>query len=108
MVADDAKQLAALDSKIDDVEAEIAAVKAALELAAYEKPKQDDEATQTLLAAAGPIYGGNWSRDELKERLTALTAELTELIKEKNLLLQGKRSTYWFLCFSCLTDNNLQ
>jgi len=95
-----------LEAKTEDVEAEIGAVKAALELAALEKPKHDD--VQSLVAAAGTLYGAHWSRDELKGRLTALTTEKNLLLQEKNLLLQERikprrKNTHCF-CFSCLQD----
>eukprot|EP00635_Sarcinochrysidales_sp_CCMP3193_P002547 CAMPEP_0118895456 /NCGR_PEP_ID=MMETSP1166-20130328/3803_1 /TAXON_ID=1104430 /ORGANISM="Chrysoreinhardia sp, Strain CCMP3193" /LENGTH=112 /DNA_ID=CAMNT_0006834485 /DNA_START=57 /DNA_END=392 /DNA_ORIENTATION=- len=65
----------ALEKKIDTAENEIEQMKAALGVGTFRGPNPYAVAE-------------DWTRDELKERLSALTADLTALRREKNLLLE--------------------
>eukprot|EP00635_Sarcinochrysidales_sp_CCMP3193_P002510 CAMPEP_0118897084 /NCGR_PEP_ID=MMETSP1166-20130328/4638_1 /TAXON_ID=1104430 /ORGANISM="Chrysoreinhardia sp, Strain CCMP3193" /LENGTH=109 /DNA_ID=CAMNT_0006836151 /DNA_START=49 /DNA_END=375 /DNA_ORIENTATION=- len=65
----------ALEKKIETVENEIEQVEAALCL-------------DSSWSGPNPYDAEDWKRDELKERLSALTTGLTELRRKENLLLE--------------------
>eukprot|EP00635_Sarcinochrysidales_sp_CCMP3193_P003782 CAMPEP_0118896986 /NCGR_PEP_ID=MMETSP1166-20130328/4583_1 /TAXON_ID=1104430 /ORGANISM="Chrysoreinhardia sp, Strain CCMP3193" /LENGTH=91 /DNA_ID=CAMNT_0006836047 /DNA_START=118 /DNA_END=390 /DNA_ORIENTATION=+ len=85
-----------------DVNAEIAALETEEEKEVKKKIKQveaaleglraeTDEARAEAFEKAG-IYADGWTREELKARLSELTTGLTELRREKNLLLEARRA----------------
>eukprot|EP00635_Sarcinochrysidales_sp_CCMP3193_P004445 CAMPEP_0118894790 /NCGR_PEP_ID=MMETSP1166-20130328/3424_1 /TAXON_ID=1104430 /ORGANISM="Chrysoreinhardia sp, Strain CCMP3193" /LENGTH=90 /DNA_ID=CAMNT_0006833745 /DNA_START=114 /DNA_END=383 /DNA_ORIENTATION=+ len=79
MTTDSDDEITALKKKIERAEKEIEQVKAPLGM-------------DSTWSGPNPYDVAEWSQEELKARLSALTTGLTERRREKNLLLEARRA----------------